>query len=369
MTTLASGDPVALPVTVVRTRDRDRDRDHDRDREHTKDKERERDTREKERRRRRKRAESPDSEELSWQGRVIDRFRIINRIGSGSYGDCYKGVDERTNTGVCLKLENSEDVRPKLHDEHQIMKLIEKRSAGQQLRLPRALHLTSLPPYNILVQDLLGPSLEDIFQKCDKSLDDQTVLLLAPLVIDAIEQVHHAGVIHKDIKPHNFLLGKGETAHKVYVIDFGLSKKYRSEGRHLGFRLGRNLTGTSRYVGLNIHRGYEASRRDDMESIGYMFMYLLKGRLPWQGVGGPGLPKAKRNEIIHTSKESTPLTTLCEGYPQSFMDYLRYCKSLEFTQEINYDYLRSLFYRDYQAAYGNGQDYSRYTWTRLGIYP
>eukprot|EP00754_Rhynchopus_humris_P013348 Rhum_TRINITY_DN14323_c0_g1::Rhum_TRINITY_DN14323_c0_g1_i4::g.80422::m.80422 len=322
-----------------------------------------------EKKRRRKRGSSEDSEDRKWSGKEVDGFRVGRKLGRGTFGVCYRGYDLNSSQETCLKIENGNEVRPKLHAEYSMMKLIEKRSAGQQLRLPRALHLTSLPPYNILVQDLLGPSLEDIFQKCDKSLDDQTVLLLAPLVIDAIEQVHHAGVIHKDIKPHNFLLGKGETAHKVYVIDFGLSKKYRSEGRHLGFRLGRNLTGTSRYVGLNIHRGYEASRRDDMESIGYMFMYLLKGRLPWQGVGGPGLPKAKRNEIIHTSKESTPLTTLCEGYPQSFMDYLRYCKSLEFTQEINYDYLRSLFYRDYQAAYGNGQDYSRYTWTRLGIYP
>eukprot|EP01061_Rhynchopus_euleeides_P024540 TRINITY_DN39552_c0_g1_i1.p1 TRINITY_DN39552_c0_g1~~TRINITY_DN39552_c0_g1_i1.p1 ORF type:complete len:342 (+),score=125.84 TRINITY_DN39552_c0_g1_i1:71-1096(+) len=317
--------------------------------------------------RRRKKAGSDDSDERRWHHKVLDGYKFERRIGSGSFGDCYSGVEIATRRHICVKVEDTEAVRAKLQSEHMIMKLIEKRSVGKELLIPRALHITSDPPYNVLVQELLGPSLEDIFQKCNKSFDAKTVLMLAPLIIDTIQQVHESGVIHKDIKPHNFLLGRGEAAHKVYIIDFGLSKKYHQEGKHQTFRIGRSLIGTARYVGLNIHRGYEASRRDDMESIAYMLLYFLRGRLPWQGVGS-NVSKQKRNELIHTSKESTSAVTLCEGFPTSFRSYLQYVKTLEFMQDVDYDYCRHLFREDYLRIYG-AVDYSQYIWARHGVYP
>ena len=317
--------------------------------------------------RKKKRCDSDSSEQRRWRGKVIDGYKVDRRVGRGSFGDCYSGYEVATNRAICVKVEDPDQIRPKLQSEHSIMKLIEKRTTHTELLIPRALHITTDPPYNVLVQDLLGPSLEDIFQRCEKKFDPMTVLMIAPLIIDTIQIVHAAGVIHKDIKPHNFLLGRGKNAHKVYIIDFGLSKKYHSEGKHIPFRIGRSLIGTARYVGLNVHRGYEASRRDDMESIAYMLIYFLRGRLPWQGIGS-SISKQKRNELIHTGKESTSSVTLCEGYPIAFRSYLQYVKSLEFMQDIDYGYCRNLFVEDLHRLYGK-PDYSRYTWTEMGVYP
>ena len=140
--------------------------------------------------------------------------------------------------------------------------------------------------HNILVQELLGKSLEELFNQCNKRFSLKTVCVLGIEMIRRIRYVHSRYHIHRDIKPDNFMIGRGEHENDIYIIDFGLAKKYfsTSKNQHIRFCEGKSLIGTARYCGRNAHRGYEQGRKDDIESIGYVLMYFLIGRLPWQGL-------------------------------------------------------------------------------------
>ena len=146
---------------------------------------------------------------------------------------------------------------------------------------------------------LLGISLEELFEKCKKRFDLKTVLLIAVRLLALIEKVHNCGVIHRDLKPANLVLGADDD---IYMIDFGLAKVYRShEGDHIYYAQGKGMTGTARFASVATHRGVEQSRRDDMESIGYMLVYFLRGSLPWQGL--EALTEQEKYEAICTKKK------------------------------------------------------------------
>ncbi|CAD1472467.1 unnamed protein product, partial [Heterotrigona itama] len=156
------------------------------------------------------------------------------------------------------------------------------------------------------------------------------------------DYIHSRNFIHRDIKPDNFLMGLGKKGNLVYIIDFGLAKKYR-DGRthkHIPYRENKNLTGTARYASINTHLGIEQSRRDDLESLGYVLMYFNRGSLPWQGL--KAATKRQKYERISEKKMSTPVEELCKGYPE-FASYLRYCRGLRFEERPDYSYLRQLF--------------------------
>jgi len=130
-----------------------------------------------------------------------------------------------------------------------------------------------------------------------------------------LEAIHKKSIIHRDVKPDNFLIGLGKAVNIIHVVDMGLAKYYRDpqSGTHIPYRDGKALTGTVRYVSVNSHLGIEQSRRDDLESLGYIFIYLLKGKLPWQGLKVDG--ERKRYEKILEIKISTSFQSLCEGIP------------------------------------------------------
>lgn len=158
-----------------------------------------------------------------------------------------------------------------------------------------------------------------------------------------VEYVHSKGFIHRDIKPDNFLSGLGHKQQLIYIIDFGLAKRFRDAktGEHIAYRSGKSLTGTARYASLNTHLGFEQSRRDDLESLGFVLLYFLKGSLPWQGLRAKG--KTQKYEAIKEKKASTTLEALCEGAPDAFKAYLSKCRELRFDEAPNYSQLRGLF--------------------------
>jgi serine/threonine protein kinase len=190
--------------------------------------------------------------------------------------------------------------------------------------------------YNVLVMDLLGPSLEDCFNLCKNIFSLKTVLMLADQMIARLEFMHTRTFLHRDVKPDNFLMGTGANGHRCYVIDFGLAKRYRDPrtGRHITYIEGKNLTGTARYASINTHLGAEQSRRDDLQSLGFVLMYFLRGSLPWQGL--QATTKQQKYRRILEVKQKTFPEELCRGQPSEFRDYFAHCSSLRFEDSPDY---------------------------------
>jgi casein kinase 1/casein kinase I family protein HRR25 len=197
--------------------------------------------------------------------------------------------------------------------------------------------------YNVMVIDLLGKSLEDLFNDTGRRFGLKTVLMLADMLLCRLEICHTKCYIHRDIKPDNFLMGRGSRGHMVYIIDFGLAKVFRDPRthRHIPYREGKNLTGTARYASINTHMGIEQSRRDDLESLGYVMMYFLRGSLPWQGL--KAYTKKQKYEKILERKISTSTEMLCKGFPAEFRSYFEHVRSLRFDDRPDYDYMKRLF--------------------------
>ncbi|CAI9297355.1 unnamed protein product [Lactuca saligna] len=289
---------------------------------------------------------------------VGGKFKLGRKIGSGSFGELYLGVNIQSGEEVGVKLEPTKTKHPQLHYESKVYMLLQGGTGVPSLKW-----FGIEGEYNIMVIDLLGPSLEDLFNYCNRKFTLKTVLMLADQLINRVEFMHARSFLHRDLKPDNFLMGLGRKANQVYVIDFGLAKKYRDlqTHRHIPYRENKNLTGTARYASVNTHLGVEQSRRDDLESLGYVLMYFLRGSLPWQGLKA-GTKKQKYDRISE-KKMLTPIEVLCKSYPPEFTSYFHYCRSLRFEDKPDYSYLKRLF-RDLFIREGYQFDYV-FDWTIL----
>jgi len=287
-------------------------------------------------------------------------FKLGKKLGSGAFGEVYLGNDAKTGEGLAVKMESVKSKTPQLLYEAKLYKIL----AGG-VGIPSVHWCGVEGVYNIMVMDLMGPSLEDLVASCKRKFRLKTTLMIADQLVKLVEYVHSKNLVHRDIKPDNFLIGTGKNAHQLYIIDFGLAKKYRDPKtkQHNPYQEGKPLLGTARYASVNTHLGIEQSRRDDLEAVGHMLLYFIRGSLPWQGIQANS-PKEKTDKIMQC-KVSTPVASLCQGFPGEFATYLKTCRNLPFDAEPDYSYLRKMF-KDLFAREGYQYDFI-FDWSRSSL--
>ncbi|KAJ3268097.1 serine/threonine protein kinase [Terramyces sp. JEL0728] len=240
---------------------------------------------------------------------VGGKYRVSRKLGAGSFGELYLATDVLTNAEIALKTEPIRSRHPQLEYEVRVYK-----SLAGGVGIPFVLWFGVHGEYLCMAMDLLGPSLEDLFNFCGRKFSLKTVLFLADQMIARLEYIHSKHFLHRDIKPDNFLMGINKRGNQVNAIDFGLSKKYKDP---------------------------QQSRRDDLESLGYVFIYFCKGALPWQGMKGN--TKKVKYDAIMEKKITTSTQDLCAGLPREFVTYLDYVRKLRFEDTPDYTWLRQMF--------------------------
>lgn len=277
-------------------------------------------------------------------GTDINKYTITKYINSGSFGDVFEARNKKTNELVALKIptkSNDRNSQRSILDEARIYKIIANPERGIA-----NMKITISKNKKIIVMDLLGESLETLMSKY-KKFGLKTIILLAIKMIDIIKYVHSHGFLHRDIKPDNFACGYSNK-NDLFCIDFGLAKKYiKKNGEHIEFSCDKKFCGTARYASLAAHENNEQGRKDDLESIAYILIYMFKGKLPWQGVKHKD--KKERYRIIGEKKKNITAEELCKNMPKEFCVFLKYIRNMDFDEKPHYSALKKMFTNLYES--------------------
>ncbi len=271
----------------------------------------------------------------------VEGYKIVKKLGSGSFGTVYKAQD-KDGKFYAIKVESKKQANRLDHEKAIYDNL------GTSVGFPQIYDIIKDRKHNTVIMDYLGPSLEDLFDFCGNKFSIKTVLMIGIQVLNRIEALHNSGYLHRDIKPDNFLIGTTDKKSRIYMIDLGLSKRYMKDNKHIEYNTKKSFTGSFRYSSIRNHKGIEQSRRDDLESIGYMLIFFVKGCLPWQGLKGS--TKSKRSANILNVKNSTSLEDLCKDLPREFLLYMKYCRLLRFPQQPDYVLLRDLLINLFKSS-------------------
>lgn len=267
------------------------------------------------------------------------------KLGSGSFGTIYHCRNENKKKDYAIKMESCDDAdgSSQLAQEAKILLLLENHVGFCKFAYCD-FEYSHFPDKNLLVMDLLGPTIEDLMNLCNRNFTLKTICLFAEQALNRIEVLHSKNYIHRDIKPENFLIGSSRNSQRtIYLADFGLCKKYRDPKTlvHIPYRDGRSLSGTARYASINAQSGIEQSRRDDLEGLFYTVIYLYRGELPWQGIQAPN--KAEKHKRMLKQKKTMTINELCINCPPEFHKYIQYVRKLKFEEAPDYEFLRNLF--------------------------
>lgn len=315
----------------------------------------------------------------NYQRHIVGIHYVLgSKIGEGSFGVIFEGeniLNDNSRDPVAIKFEPRNSDAPQLRDEFRAYRIL-----NGCIGIPHAYYYGQEGMHNVLVIDLLGPSLEDLFEWCGRKFSIKTTCLIAKQMISRIKEIHEHDLIYRDIKPDNFLISEFQLANNnvkqitknahenpnlIYMVDFGMAKQYRDPRtkQHIPYRERKSLSGTARYMSINTHFGREQSRRDDLESLGHVFFYFLRGSLPWQGLKAPN-SKLKYEKIGHTKQKIHPNELLLNNsLPRQFATFLAYARGLKFDEKPNYEYLLQLM-DDVLADY-NLVDDGHYDWMDL----
>jgi len=259
--------------------------------------------------------------------KIDNRYVLDRKINSGAFGKVYKVKDLLDNgQEYAAKFETQRKNQPQtVTTDHAVMKSIKK--ANPDALIPAVHYFGVLKNSYVLVMDLMGPSIEDLFSLLDKKFSLKTVMLLALGSLRALESIHQANYLHRDVKPDNIVVGgTPKNCNRCYFIDMGLSKRdmrlpsVARNNQSYSQKPKKSITGTVRYVSLNIHDGHPPSKWDDLQSLGYIFIYWLKGSLPWMGLRAPDTQQ--KYEKIALKKRTISNEELCRNCPAVFKDFL-----------------------------------------------
>ncbi|KAK9683815.1 hypothetical protein RND81_10G166700 [Saponaria officinalis] len=276
-------------------------------------------------------------------------YKIEKKLGKGGFGQVYVGrrvggnINERTGPGayeVALKFEHrsSKGCSYGPPREWQVFN-----SLGGIHGVPRVHYKGQQGDYYVMVMDMLGPSLWDIWNRNPHSMSVEMVACIAIEAISILEGIHFRGYVHGDVKPENFLLGLPGTPDekKLFLVDLGLATEWREDSDGLPLEYDQRpdaFRGTVRYASVHAHLGRTSSRRDDLESLAYTLIFLLHGQLPWQGYQGDN-----KEFLVCKKKMATSPESLCGFGPPSFQKFVEYVVNLKYDEEPNYEKYASLF--------------------------
>ena len=268
---------------------------------------------------------------------IFKKYKPIKKIGEGSFGNIYSIISLKDKSAFAMKTEIINAKEKMLESEAFFLYNLQK-----GLGFPKLISYGHNKNYNILVETLLGESLENIFIKKKLKCNIIDVCSAGIQIIDRLEWIHSQNLVHRDIKPDHFLIGINDP-NVIYIIDFGLCKKYRSSktGKHILPKMDRNFFGNIQFSSSNVIRGKESSRRDDIISLGYMLIYFIKKELPWDYTYKAKITSSKLFELTYL-KETNACGNLFNGLPFEFKEFIKYAKNLKFDEEPNYSYLRNI---------------------------
>ncbi|MFS7907515.1 putative protein kinase CK1-CK1-Pl family [Helianthus anomalus] len=271
-------------------------------------------------------------------------YKVERKLGKGGFGQVFVGrrvsVSGPGATEVAIKFEhkNSKGCSYGPPYEWQVYNTL-----GGSHGVPRVHYKGKQGDYYVMVMDMLGPSLWDVWNSSGQTMSSEMVACVAVESLSILEKMHFRGYVHGDVKPENFLLGQPSTPQekRLFLVDLGLATKWRegAGGQHVEYDQRPDMfRGTVRYASVHAHLGRTASRRDDLESLAYTLVFLHRGRLPWQGYQGDN-----KSYLVCKKKMTTSTDALCEHCPAPLKQFLDVVVNMKFDEEPNYSKLISLF--------------------------
>ena len=305
-------------------------------------------------------------------------------IGKGAFGEVYLGVDRKDSKLVAIKTEIKSKKSVLVH-ENNIIRYTEPKTSSDAttnnyvvpLGVVKSRFFWEDQHKYYLVTDLLGPSMDSLHKICGRSFTLKTTLMLAEQMLGLVKYYHQHNVVHRDIKPANFLINYDLPHTYLCLIDFGLAHKYKIKDVHIPFASGVNRVGSLRYMSKNVHNSIEATCRDDMYSLGYCIIFLFTGILPWQGENVTRLSKKERHSYVgelktETSNQTLTMNCACNDcrkqnkpcrFQQCILDYFNYLDSLDYADEVNYNYLIKdllVCFKEHGFSYDYKWDWNKY---------
>lgn len=263
---------------------------------------------------------------------INNKYILLEQIGSGSFGSIFKGQNIRTRENVAIKIESIKSETMLLKNESIIYHFL-LNTPG----VPTVKWFGKDTENYYMVLNLLGDSLQNLKTK-KGTFSLQLTLKIGIQLIILLKTIHDKGLVHRDIKPDNFLLGINNT--QIHIIDFGFCKTFMDGDTHIKMKKTRSVIGSQTYVSINGHNFKELSRRDDLESLGYVLLYLYFGKLDWQYIEGSFEDK---NNLSKTLKEQIFEYVLM---PIVLLDYMKYVRNMMFEETPNYNLLIDNFKRE-----------------------